>query len=133
MLDPRVTRGSHLPANLVSKHSKAVGTIAFVTASETKTASGGEAGLIRAETQSVYDMKVDSSVVPKPFDNEASDISLFSIEEIKKALDDGENTPGNGWLILDFFIRHDLVTFEDEENYTQTVTRLHRSSGAVIM
>ena len=122
-----------LPADLVSKHAKAVGTIAFVTASETKTTSGGEAGLIRAETQFVYDMKVDASVVPTPFDMEASDISLYTIDEIKKALDDGEFTPGNACLILDFFIRHGLVTYENEENYTQIVSRLHRSLGAVTM
>lgn len=122
-----------LSADLVSKHAKPAGTIAFVTASETKTTSGGEAGLIRAETQFVYDMKVDASVVPTPFDMEASDISLYTIEETKKALDDGEFTPGNACLILDFFIRHGFVTFENEQNYTQIVSRLHRSLGTVTM
>lgn len=122
-----------LPADLVSKHAKSTGTIAFVTASESKTTSGGESGLIRAETQFVYDMKVDESVIPRPFDMEASDISLYSIDETKKALDDGEFTPGNGCLILDFFIRHGLVTYDNEENYTQIVSRLHRSLGSVTM
>lgn len=122
-----------LPADLVRKHAKSAGTIAFVTATESKTTSGGESGLIRAETQFVYDMKVDESVIPTPFDMEASDISLYSVDEIKKALDDGEFTPGNACLILDFFIRHGLVTYENEENYTKIVSRLHRSLGQVTM
>ncbi|OAQ97288.1 hypothetical protein LLEC1_00042 [Akanthomyces lecanii] len=99
-----------LPADLISKHAKSTGITAFVTASESETTSGGESGLIRAETQFVYDMKVDENVIPTPFDMEASDISLYSIDEIKKALDDREFTPGNGCLILDFFIRHGFVT-----------------------
>lgn len=122
-----------LSADIVSKHARSAGTIAYVTASETKTTSGGESGLIRAETQFIYDMKVDASVIPTPFDMEASDISLYSIDEIKKALVDGDFTPGNACILLDFFIRHGFVTYENERNYTQIVTRLHRSLGVVTM
>jgi len=118
-----------LPSELVSKDARSVGTISYVTASETKTTSGGESGLIRGEIQFVYDLKVGSDVVPKPYDMEASDISLYSVDEIKKALGDGEFTPANACLMLDFFVRHGLVTFENEKNYTQIVSRLHRPLG----
>jgi 8-oxo-dGTP pyrophosphatase MutT (NUDIX family) len=118
-----------LDADLIKQHAKAAGTISYVTASETKTTSGGEAGLIRAEIQYIYHLKVGPDVVPKPYDMEASDISLYSIDETKKALDDGEFTPANACLILDFFIRHGLTTYENEENYNQIITRLHRPLG----
>ena len=118
-----------LPLELVRSHARAVGTVNYVTATDTKTTSGGEAGLIRAEVQFLYEMKVDASVVPKPHDMEASDISLYSLEEIKRALDDGEFTPGNACYVLAFFIKHGIVTFENEVNYTAIMSRLHRSLG----
>ncbi|KUJ12398.1 uncharacterized protein LY89DRAFT_738188 [Mollisia scopiformis] len=120
---------SGLSSEVVSKLAKPVGTISYVTSSDTKTTSGGESGLIRAEVQFIYDMKVGPEIVPMPYDMEASSIDLFTIDEIKNALDDGEFTPANACLMLDFFIRHGLTTFENEENYTQIISRLHRSSG----
>ena len=118
-----------MPADLIKQHAKPAGTISYVTASETKTTSGGEAGLIRAKIQYIYHMKVGSDVVPKPYDMEASDISLYSIAETKKALDDGEFTPANACLIPDFFIRQGFTTYKKEENYNQIITRLHRPLG----
>jgi hypothetical protein len=118
-----------LDADLIKQHAKAAGTISYVTTSETETTSGGEAGLIRPAIQYIYHLKVGSDVVPEPHDMEASDISLYTIAETKAALDDGEFTPANACLILDFFIRHGLTTYENEENYNQIVTRLHRPLG----
>jgi 8-oxo-dGTP pyrophosphatase MutT (NUDIX family) len=130
-----LVRESHeeagLSPELVRGHAKSVGTISYVTACDSKSTSGGEAGLIRAEVQFVYELKVDAHVVPKPYDMEASDISLYSVDEIKKALDNGEFTPANACLVLDFFIRHGLTTFDNEENYTQIISRLHRPLGIV--
>ncbi len=118
-----------LSADLIRSTAKAAGTISYVTATDTKTTSGGEAGLIRAEVQYIYDMKVGPEVVPKPNDQEAAGFDLYSVEQIKKAIDDGEFSPGNACFYLDFFIRHGLTTFENEENYVQIITRLHRSLG----
>lgn len=118
-----------LDPRLVESHAISVGTISYVTSSETKTTSGGESGLIRAEIQYIYDMKVGKDVFPTPNDMEASSIELFSVNEIKRALDDGEFTPANACLILDFFIRHGLVTFENEPRYNEIISRLHRPLG----
>ncbi|KAL1604895.1 hypothetical protein SLS60_004435 [Paraconiothyrium brasiliense] len=118
-----------LSEDLVSKSAHAVGILSYVTTSDAKSARDSEAGLIRAEVQYIYDMKVGVDVKPTPFDNEASTISLYSLGEIKKALDDGEFTPANACLILDFFIRHGLVTYESEVNYVQIISRLRRSLG----
>lgn len=118
-----------LDPQLVESHAISVGTISYVTSSETKTTSGGESGLIRAEIQYIYDMKVGKDVFPTPNDMEASGIELYSVNEIKRALDDGDFTPANACLILDFFIRHGLVTFENEPRYNEIISRLHRPLG----
>lgn len=67
--------------------------------------------------------------IPAPHDMEASNISLYTVEDIKKALANGEFTPANACFFLDFFIRHGVITFENEENYTKIVSRLHRPLG----
>lgn len=118
-----------LPADVVSAAIKSVGSLSYVTSSETKSTSGGEAGLIRPEMQYIYEMKVNEDVVPTPFDNEASDISLYSIEEIRKSLFSGDWTPANACIMLDFFIRHGLITYETEEKYNEILIRLHRPLG----
>lgn len=118
-----------LEAQLVGSHARSVGTISYVTASETETTSGGEPGLIRAEIQYIYDMKVGKDVIPTPHDGEASSIKLYSVDEIKGALDGREFTPANACLMLDFFIRHGVVTYENEPRYNEIISRLHRPLG----
>ena len=87
------------------------------------------AGLIRAEIQYIYHLKVGPDVVPKSYDMEASNVSLYSIADTENALGDGEFTPANACLILDLFIKHGLTTYENEENYNEIITRLHRPLG----
>jgi 8-oxo-dGTP pyrophosphatase MutT (NUDIX family) len=118
---------ANISAAVVNEFSKSVGIISYVTASDIKSAKSSEPGLIRAEVQYIYDMKVGADVKPTPYDGEASDIRLYSVEEVKKALDGDEFTPANACLMLDFFIRHGLVTYENEVNYNRIISRLRRS------
>lgn len=113
----------------MGSYATSVGTISYVTASETETTSGGEPGLIRAEIQYIYDMKVGKGVVLTPHDGEASSIKLYSVDEIKRAPDGGEFSPGNACLVLNFFIRHSIVTYENEPRYNEIIGRLHRPLG----
>ncbi|KAG6362459.1 hypothetical protein INS49_010689 [Diaporthe citri] len=121
--------GAGLESQLVESHAVSVGTISYVTSSEAKTTSGGESGLIRAEIQYIYDMKVGKDVIPTPNDMEASNISLYSVNDIKRAPDDGDFTPANACLMLDFLIRDGLVTYENEPRYNEIISRLHRPLG----
>lgn len=120
---------AELSVDFSRAHVTSVGMVNYVTVTDSNTTSGGEEGLIRAETQFLFEMKVGPDIVPKPHDIEASDISLYSVPEIKNALDQGEFTPINPCYILAFFIRYEIVTFENEPNYTQINSRLHRSLG----
>ena len=70
-----------------------------------------------------------TDVVLKPYDMETSDISLYFVVKTKKALDEGEFTLANACLTLDFFIKHGLTTFENEDNQNRVITRLHRPLG----
>ena len=71
-------------------------------------------------------MKIPRDLIPTPGDNEAEEIKLMTVPELKEALAKGEFTPANGCIILDFFIRHGVLTFENEPNYIEIASRLHR-------
>ena len=42
------------------------------------------------------------------------------------ALRNGEFTPTDRCIVLDFFMRHGIVNSESEENYVEIVSRLRR-------
>ncbi|OBT74410.1 hypothetical protein VF21_06836 [Pseudogymnoascus sp. 05NY08] len=106
------------------KNAVACGTMNYLNLTDER--SGGEIGCFSPEVQFVYEMKVPNDLVPTPGDNEAEEIKLMTVPELKDALAKGEFTPANGCIILDFFIRHGLLTFENEPNYIEIASRLHR-------
>lgn len=111
--------------DLTRSKATAVGTITYLCLTDER--SKGEKGLLCPEIQFLYEMKIPTELVPVPGDGEAEEIILFSITQLKDALARGEFTPANGEIVLDFFIRHGILTFENEPDYTTIVSRLHRS------
>jgi isopentenyldiphosphate isomerase len=88
--------------------------------------AGGETGLMQPEVEYVYDLKLDASVIPQPCDDEVEEFKLLSIPEVQEALARGEFKPNCAVIIIDFFIRHGLLTAETEPDYLDIVARLHR-------
>ena len=114
-----------IPEQMVRELARDCGIVNYVDVSDSR--GGGELGLLAPEVQFTYEMKVGTEFVPKPGDdNEVESITLFHVEEVKKALGNGEFTPANGCVVLDFFVGHGIVTFENEENYVEIAWRLHR-------
>ncbi|KAH3673173.1 hypothetical protein WICMUC_003857 [Wickerhamomyces mucosus] len=85
-----------------------------------------EGGLIQPEIEYIFDLKFDETTIPTPIDNEAEEFVLMTVDEIKIQLLNGEFKPNSGLVIVDFLIRHGLIKFEDDENYTDIVLRSHR-------
>lgn len=110
--------------SLTKSMATAVGAISYLSLTDER--SKGEKGLLCPEIQFTYEMKVPADLIPVPGDGEAEGFALMSIDQLKEALADGEFTPANGEVVLDFFIRHGILTFENEANYTTIVSRLHR-------
>lgn len=113
--------------DLVRANAKACGTVSYICKTDER--GGGELGLICPEVQFTYEMKLPDDVIPKPGDGEAESIELFGIKEIQDALRKGAFTPANGCIVIDFFIRHGVITFENEKDYIEITSRLHRSLG----
>ena len=113
-----------LPEELVRSSANPCGTVSYVHVRDER--AGGETGLIQPECQYVYDMEVPADVVPRPGDDEVEDFYLWTIEEVKRALADGEFKPNCAVVLLDFFVRHGLLTPENEPHYIEIVSRMHR-------
>lgn len=88
--------------------------------------AGGETGLLQPECQYVYDLEVGEDVVPKPGDQEVEEFGLWSVEEVKESLARGEWKPNTALVMLDFFVRHGILTPANEKDYVEIVSRLHR-------
>ena len=88
--------------------------------------AGGETGLCQPECQYLYDLELAPDTIPTPGDNEAVDFQLLSVEEVQKALAAGMFKPNCALVLVEFFVRHGILTAENEPDYIEIVARLHR-------
>jgi 8-oxo-dGTP pyrophosphatase MutT (NUDIX family) len=112
-----------LPESLV-RTAKACGTLTYFHIRDSR--AGGETGLCQPECQYIYDLKMPPDVIPKPGDDEAIDFQLLSVKEIQQALAEGRFKPNCAHLLLEFFVRHGIITAANEPDYIEIVARLHR-------
>lgn len=132
-----------LPADFVDQHARAVGAVTYVTqtgsgggresgsGSDAQTQVGGyDAGLCVPDVIYCYDLEVPAAqadvVVPAPRDDEVEQFYLWSLDETRDAMARGEFKPNTALVLLDFFIRHGILTEENEPDFVEIQARLHR-------
>ncbi|KAK3174479.1 hypothetical protein OEA41_001725 [Lepraria neglecta] len=113
-----------LPEHLVRSNAKPCGTVSYIHIRDER--AGGETGLVQPECQHVYDMEVGADVIPKPCDNEVEDFYLLTVKQVQEALAEGQFKPNCALVLLDFFVRHGILKGENEPDYIEIVSRLHR-------
>lgn len=113
-----------IPADVFRRCATPAGCVSYFYIRDAR--AGGETGLLQPEVEYVYDIKLDASQIPKPSDTEVEDFRLWTIDEVKESLARGEWKPNCAVVILDFFIRHGILTPENEPDYLEILSRLHR-------
>ena len=113
-----------LPETFVRENARPCGTVTYFHVRDER--AGGETGLCQPECQYVYDLELPGDVVLSPGDDEAVDFRLLSVEEVRMALGRGEFKPNCAVVLLDFFVRHGVLTPENDRDYIELVSRLHR-------
>lgn len=113
-----------LPELLVRASAVPSGTVSYIYLTDER--SGGEKGLIYPECQWVYDLELPADVIPKPKDGEVESFDLYTVEEVWEQLGRGRFKPNCALVMLDFFIRHGIMTKESEADFDQIHRRLHR-------
>jgi 8-oxo-dGTP pyrophosphatase MutT (NUDIX family) len=91
--------------------------------------SAGEAGLMQPECQFVYDLDLTGrdDVVLRPHDDEVEGFEVMDVTEVERELALGHFKPNCAMVMLDFLIRHGILTPVREPNYIQLSSRLHRN------
>lgn len=70
--------------------------------------------LFHSEILYVYDMELPADVTPKPGDDEVEEFVLMDVDEVRRRMEDGEFKPNVCAVMVDFFIRHGVVSPESE-------------------
>ncbi|KAA8651687.1 putative thiamine pyrophosphokinase [Aspergillus tanneri] len=102
----------------------AAGTVTWINVSDER--SGGQPGLINPGVLFVYDLEVGPEVKLSPVDGDIYAFHVMDVGQVKEALLSGKFKPSCGCVMLDFFIRHGLISPDEEDDYAEIVTRLHR-------
>lgn len=112
------------PEYLIRSNAKSCGLVSYFYIRDQR--AGGETGLLQPEVQYVYDLEIDPSVVPKPRDGEVEEFYLWTVEKVQQALAEGQFKPNCAVVLLDFFVRHGILTTDNEKHLTEIVSRIHR-------
>lgn len=111
-----------LDSAFVESHAVAAGVVSYLCQ------PSGPQGPPQPEVEYIYDIVFESETdhVPRPVDGEAESFALMSINEIRDSIMRGEFKPNCTLVLIDFMIRHGVLTVDNEPNYLQIVSRLHR-------
>ncbi len=113
-----------LPAELIQKGIRTTGLLTYISYELEK--PGGNESCVVPDMIYVFDLEVALDVIPVPEDGEVKEFYLMSLQEIKEALATGEFKTNSAVVMLDFFIRHGIITPDNEKNYAEIVMRMHR-------
>ena len=118
------TEEASFPEDMVRSGIKAAGMISYFYIQDPR--EGEKSGLLQPSIRYVFDLKVAADVVPEPGDSEIEGFSLWALDDLKKAVAEGQFRPSSTLVLLDFFIRHSILTAENENDYVEICSRIHR-------
>lgn len=109
---------------LVRSSAKTCGAVSYCYLRDER--AGGETGLLQPEVEYVFDMEISPETIPKPADGEVEKFYLLTVEEVQTALAERQFKPNCAVVLLDFFVRHGLLTADNEEHLVEIFSRIHR-------
>jgi 8-oxo-dGTP pyrophosphatase MutT (NUDIX family) len=82
-------------------------------------------GGLKPDTLFVYDLELPTDFVPRNTDGEISHFTLMDVEEVTERVRSTDDFKFNvNLVIIDFLIRHGILTAENEPDYMELVTGL---------
>ena len=113
-----------LPPDVVRKGIHSAGVLTYM--SRTDVGARAEPGLIIPDTVYLYDIELPEDVIPKPHDTEVKEFYLMSVDEIKTHMKNKEFKTNCAVVMIDFFIRHGIITNDNEKDFLEINMRMHR-------
>lgn len=120
---------ANIDQGIIETNVKAAGVVSYLCffGDLQTTTFSGESDFIVGEVEYVYDLKLPADVIPVPNDGEVDSFSLISLQQTVNALVSGEFKPNCALVMVDFLVRHGFITPNNEPNYLQLVSRMHRT------
>lgn len=113
-----------LPADVVRSAVRSRGLISHM--SLTGRGFPGEQGLVVPDYIYVYDMALPETMVPRPRDGEVGEFHCMTVREVQDALLNDEFKPDSAAVMVDFLVRHSIITPENGHDFVEISMRLHR-------
>lgn len=76
--------------------------------------------------QSVFDLELDAETKLRPAESGIEWLRLLSVDEVIDALKRHEFKPSCACVMVDFFVRHGIINAENDYDFPDIVSRLHR-------
>ncbi|KAH7165451.1 hypothetical protein EDB81DRAFT_253384 [Dactylonectria macrodidyma] len=113
------TEEASLPEALVRASVQSVGVVTLATRKV-------NSGLTYSDVLYVYDLELPADVIPTPGDDEVEVFTLMDCDEVRHRMLAGEFKPNVCPVMIDFMVRHGIVTAENEPDYVEICQRLRR-------
>ncbi|CAO3614636.1 unnamed protein product [Cunninghamella echinulata] len=81
---------------------------------------------LQPETEYIYDLELPVDYTPIPKDGEVECFYLWTLDEVKQSILNGDWKPNCSLVALEFMMRHSYITADNEPNYLDISYRLHR-------
>ncbi|KAH8090619.1 NUDIX hydrolase domain-like protein [Filobasidium floriforme] len=120
-----------LPESLTRKLVRPAGFVSYFHVTEE--------GWFQPEYEYVYDLKMPARESPeyqslKPFDDEVDSFQLLPVREVIDTLQNDPTAfkPNCGLIIVDFLIRHGMITVENEPDFFEIGWSCHKDLGKIV-
>jgi 8-oxo-dGTP pyrophosphatase MutT (NUDIX family) len=113
-----------LPESLIKEKLHSAGILTYVTTYNSP--KRRETDMISPEVLYLYDLELPADVVLKPQDDEVERFYLMDVDEVKEAMARSEFKTNSAVVMIDFFVRHGIITAENEPDYVTIISRMHR-------
>ena len=123
------TEEASIDSGIIDAGMRSVGAISYFHMDGPLPAIGSEsasAPFLLPEIEYLYELKLDQDIAPRTNDSEVEDFRLWDVDQVLEALSRGLFKPNSAVVVIDFFIRHGIITPETEPNYLEIIMRLHR-------
>ncbi|KAH8884186.1 NUDIX domain-containing protein [Thozetella sp. PMI_491] len=108
-----------LPQQFVRQHAQAAGLVTYTTRQ-------ASTGYIVPTVLYVFDIKLPETMTLIPNDTEVDTFYLWTVQQVLDAMLARRFKPNCALVMIDFFVRHGLLTEETVPDYIEVVTRLRR-------
>ncbi|KAI1872142.1 uncharacterized protein JN550_004345 [Neoarthrinium moseri] len=114
-----------IPPDMVQEAAIAVGAVSYLDITQERVP--GQGVRLNPDTRLIYELELPTELQPVPKDGEVEEFVLLDMKEMNEAMRMGRCTPGKALIMLDFFIRRGILNYENEPDYLEIVSRLHRN------